>query len=118
MVKTKNQIQALEHQYDLSPDETLKLAQTIPSDPTETCDIAQIISASNALLRAKDALETKAQEIRKQRQPVASVHKTSRKVRVPTVIRDVASLQKLIDELQRLRTQIDEISEIQMQVGD
>lgn len=116
--KASNQVQALVHQYDLSSEETQKLAQTIPPEPATTCDIAQITAASNALLRAKDSLELKAQEIRQQRRLVAPVHKTPRKVKVPTVIRDAASLQKLIDELQRLRTQIDEISEIQMQIGD
>lgn len=116
--KARSQAQTLSHQYALSPDETQKLAQTIPAEPSPTCDIAQIIAASNVLLRAKDSLELKAQEIRQQRQLVAPAPKTPRKVKVPMVIRDAASLQKLIDELQRLKTQIDEISEIEMQIGD
>ena len=116
--KAKNRAQTLAQQYDLSPDEIQKLNQTIPAEPAANCDIAQIIAASNVLLRAKDSLEQRAKEIRKNRQLLVPVHKTSRKVKVPSVIRDASSLQKLIDELQRLRTQLDEISEIEMQIGD
>lgn len=116
--KAKNQVQTLAQQYGLSPEETQQLAQTIPTEPAASCGIAQIIAASNVLLRAMGTLELEAQEIHRQRPLVAPTHKTPRKVRVPMVIRDAASLQKLIDELQQLRTQIDEISEIEMQIGD
>ena len=118
-------IQDLIAKYGLSEGEAEELSRSMPAKLEQGADIGRINAASVNLLRAKDSLPARAEQIvsrRRLEKPEPTDHpkvvKTSRRIRVPAVIHDASTLQTLIDELQQLKARMNEISEINLQLED
>ena len=118
-------IQDLIAKYGLSEGEAEELSRSMPAKLEQGADIGRINAASVNLLRAKDSLPARAEQIVSRRRPEKpeptdhpKVVKTSRRIRVPAVIHDASTLQTLIDELQQLKARMNEISEINLQLED
>ena len=102
--------------YQLTDNEIQELSEALPAKIKKGSDYAAINVAMASVLKAnKEEFEAMAAKIRARR---PSQEKSARKVKVPVIIRDETSLQKLIDELQQLKAQMSEISEIEVQLGD
>lgn len=113
--RAESTVDEVADRYELTSDETQELQSALPAKATGLKDFFAINGAITSVLRAKDELESLAGQIRARREPK---EKSARKLKVPSIIRDTSSLQELIDELQRLKAQMSEISEITVQLGD
>lgn len=114
---TQQKIQELASSYALTEQETAELQATVSGHvPVGSGDCSELNAFLASILQAKGQLESNAAQIRARRpKPVT---KRPQKIRVPLVIKDETELQKVIDDLQRLKAQMAEISEIEVQLGN
>lgn len=112
----QNKVKELADLYALEEAGRRQLLSLLPSAPSQNASVGVLNTALYELRKSGDELETEARKIQ------ASSHKpvvrTTRNIRIPSTIRDAASLQSLIKRLQELAAQMPNIEQIKVELEE